>query len=226
MSYILDALKKIEHEKNKKRSGGRISVSNNLFEERVQPTGKAGVWKLVVLIAGVSLLACAGTWFFLGGNRIKNTPPVQLSAPLPVVPVPPPAPPAAPSVPVVMPSSAPPNINAVAAPQKNRETEESGRFPSHAVQEAAKQVKARPVAQRLPVQLIQAPADIKLSGIAWQEDRSSRRAVINGFLLKEGAIVSGAKIVDIKADRVGFSSVAGPFEIRLDAVLPAAEVKK
>ena len=76
-----------------------------------------------------------------------------------------------------------------------------------------------------PSQTVQAPADIKLSGIAWQEERSSRRAVINGFLLKEGAVVSGAKISEILADRVRFSSAAGTFEIRLDAVLPA-EVKR
>ncbi len=72
---------------------------------------------------------------------------------------------------------------------------------------------------------VRAPADIKLSGIAWQDERSARRAVINGFLLKEGAAVSGAKIIDIQIDRVRFSSPAGQFEIKLDAVLPA-EVKR
>ncbi|GAC1466137.1 MAG: hypothetical protein PVSMB11_01550 [Desulfuromonadaceae bacterium] len=68
---------------------------------------------------------------------------------------------------------------------------------------------------------MQAPADIKLSGIAWQDERRARRAVVNGFLLKEGAVVSGAKIIDIQADRVRFSSSTGLFEIKLDAVLPA-----
>lgn len=222
MSYILDALKKNEHEKNKKRSGGRISVSSNLFEEREKPAGKAGAWKLVILITVVSLLACAGTWFVLAGSTTKNASVARPSAPLTAAPAPPPVPSAAPPVPVVMPTSVP---SVVAAPQINREPEEAGFSPSRAAQRADKQVKTRPVAQRLPVQMVPAPAEVKLSGIAWQEERSSRRAVINGFLLKEGAIVSGAKIVDIKADRVSFSSAAGPFEIRLDAVLPA-EVKR
>lgn len=222
MSYILDALKKNEHEKNKKRSGGRISVSGNLYEEWEQPAGKAGAWKLVILITVVSLLACAGTWFFLAGSTIKNASVARPSAPRPAVSAQP-VPSAAPPVPVAMPSSVPSNV--VAAPQKSKEAEEGGRSPSRTAQEPAKQVKTRPAAQRLPVQMVPAPADVKLSGIAWQEERSSRRAVINGFLLKEGAIVSGAKIIDIKADRVNFSSAAGPFEIRLDAVLPA-EVKR
>jgi general secretion pathway protein B len=80
-------------------------------------------------------------------------------------------------------------------------------------------------AQSIPAQSVVPPADIKLSGIAWQDERSARRAVINGFLLKEGAVVSGAKISEIQADRVRFASAAGTFEIRLDAVLPA-EVKR
>ena len=78
----------------------------------------------------------------------------------------------------------------------------------------------QPVAQTIP-----APADIKLSGIAWQDEKSERRAVVNGFLLKEGSLVAGAKISDIQVNKVIFSSPTGVFEIKLDAVSPA-EVKK
>ena len=87
-----------------------------------------------------------------------------------------------------------------------------------------KQIKTQPLTPKQPLQSVQAPTDIKLSGIAWQDEHSARRAVINGFLLKEGAVVSGAKIADIQADRVRFLSPTGLFEIKLDAVLPA-EVK-
>ena len=79
----------------------------------------------------------------------------------------------------------------------------------------------QPVPPPKNVPAVQAPADIKLSGIAWQDDRSARRAVINGFLLKEGAVVAGATVIDIHADRVRFSTSAGIFEIKLDSVLPA-----
>jgi general secretion pathway protein B len=85
--------------------------------------------------------------------------------------------------------------------------------------------KPQPAVPKQVAPTVPAPADIKLSGIAWQDDRSGRRAVINGFLLKEGAAVSGAKITDIQADKVRFSTPGGFFEIKLDAVLPA-EVKK
>jgi general secretion pathway protein B len=63
--------------------------------------------------------------------------------------------------------------------------------------------------------MIAAPADIKLSGIAWQDERRTRRAVVNGFLMQEGGIVAGARITDIYQDRVRFSLSGKTFEIPL-----------
>lgn len=230
MSYILDALKKIEHEKNRKSSGGRISISGDLFQERKQIAAKAGAWKVVALIAAVSLLASAGTWFVLKGSSTRKAAVIRPSAPQPSVPVtqpvvtpPAPVPIRAEAKPVVAPPAAPPV--AVSAPQKQREAAGKDAPPGRDARRQNNRIKAQPAAQQPPAQSVQAPADIKLSGIAWQDERSSRRAVINGFLLKEGAVVSGAKISEILADRVRFLSAAGTFEIRLDAVLPA-EVKR
>jgi general secretion pathway protein B len=60
-----------------------------------------------------------------------------------------------------------------------------------------------------------APENIKISGIAWQDERSARRAVVNDFLMKEGNVVSGAKILEIKQDRVRFSLSGSTFEVPL-----------
>ncbi|HXE97817.1 MAG TPA: hypothetical protein VN642_15535 [Dongiaceae bacterium] len=242
MSYILDALKKIEHEKNKKKlPDGRVSISGDLFQDRKQPPARAGFWKILVLVAAASLVTCAGTWFLLRGTGKRSTAIVRPSAPPPVasekppvavtpaaaVPVPAPAqsqlapaamtPAAVPPAPVAAAPVAAPPADAVGDDETSRRE----------ARRAQRGSKAQPPATlpKQASQTVQAPADIKLSGIAWQDDRSARRAVVNGFLLKEGAVVSGAKIIDIQADRVRFSSAAGPFEIKLDAVLPA-EVKK
>jgi hypothetical protein len=68
-----------------------------------------------------------------------------------------------------------------------------------------------------------APADIKLSGIAWQEEHRARRAVVNGFLMQEGGVVSGARITDIYQDRVRFTLSGKTFEIPLvSSAVPAA----
>jgi general secretion pathway protein B len=232
MSYILDALKKIEHEKNRKaHPDGRISISGDLFQERKQPTARAGIWKIIVLVVVASLVTCAGTWFVLKGNSTKT----KSSAVIRPVKSPPPAPVNPPAVtpaisvpvlpqptPVIAPSAAPSPVPVV---PKSRETAGDDDSSERGVRRSNKQIKAQSPPPKQTVQTVQAPADIKLSGIAWQDERTARRAVINGFLLKEGAVVSGAKITDIQTDRVRFSSSAGLFEIKLDAVLPS-EVKR
>ena len=70
-------------------------------------------------------------------------------------------------------------------------------------------------AQHQNYESMPAPADIKVSGIAWQDERNARRAVVNGFLLHEGSVVSGAKITEIRQDRVRFSQGGRTFEVSL-----------
>ena len=229
MSYILDALKKIEHEKSKKRSDGRVSLVNDLFQERKQPVSRTGIWKIAALIVVASLLAGGGTWFALHMKSARSATVARPATPPQAAPAVPPLVVPAVQIPVAIPAPAvvPPVVRspAAAAPQKNAATD--GDDDSHSTgrtRRSVAAVNAQPV-KKQPAQTVPAPADIKLSGIAWQDEQSGRRAVINGFLLKEGAVVSGSKIIDIQADRVRFSSPAGQFEIRLDAVLPA-EVKK
>lgn len=231
MSYILDALKKIEHDKNTKaRPDGRVSISGDLFQERMRPAAKSGIRRILVLVALASLVTFAVTWFVLHESGTKSAPVISRLATVPPVPATPPA--QSPVIPVPVqtqatpapaPSITPPAVAPV--PPVEKKSTEAGaddNYTAGNVRRANRPGKVRaPSSPAPPAQTVQAPADIKLSGIAWQEERTARRAVVNGFLLKEGAVVAGAKIIDIQADRVRFSSTAGMFEIKLDAVLPA-----
>lgn len=235
MSYILDALKKIEHEKNKKaRPDGRISVAGDLFQERKRPATRAGIWKILLLLAVASLMTFAGTWFLFQGSGKKSTADISPAAQPPPVPVHTPSLTAVTPEPVpAQPQPAPPLVavppSATSAPggvvPKRAETVAVDVSSARRVRSSQNEIKVQSTSPQQPVQTMQAPADIKLSGIAWQDERAARRAVVNGFLLKEGSVVSGAKITAIQADRVRFLSSAGSFEIKLDAVLPA-EVKQ
>ena len=233
MSYILDALKKIEHEKNKKaHPDGRINISGDLFQERHRPTARAGIWKIVLLIAAASLVTSAGTWFFLKGNSKKNVAVVRPAAPplpapvnLPAAPPPVPMPVQSQPAPVVVPPAAPPAAAPVSPKSAESDEDEDDHSSARSARRSKNRIKAQSPSPTQPAQTAQTPAGITLSGIAWQDERKARRAVVNGFLLKEGAVVSGARIIDIQTDRVRFSSPSGLFEIKLDAVLPA-EVKK
>ena len=221
MSYILDALRKIEHEKNKKvQPDGRVNISGDLFLERNRPGTRTSYWKVAALVVAASMVTCAGTWFVLKGNSKKNgaiiRPLVALSPVSTAQPVASPAistPPRTQPVPVAVQIPSPKRVEAAGGNNVS---------PSQEVRHPEKRPTMAPA--RMPkqtAQLVPAPADIKLSGIAWQDERAARRAVVNGFLLKEGAVVSGATIVEIQATKVRFVSAAGQFEIALDAVLPA-----
>lgn len=230
MSYILDALKKIEHEKSKKNGpAGRISISGDLFLERSRPAAKTGIWKILLLVLSVSLVTGASIWFVLQKKDTKRVAAIRpvVSPVAPIAPVTPPAMPHPALHPVQsQPAAVAVPLAAVPAAPKKIKGASGGNLTARRASLSKKQIKApQPqVYQKQTVETVPAPSDIKLSGIAWQDDRAARRVVINGFLLREGAVVSGAKITDIKADRVRLLSDSGQFELKLDAVLPA-EVK-
>lgn len=223
MSYILDALKKMEHEKAAKAApAGMTTMSGDLFRgERPRPVG-GGAWKLALAAVAAASLAVAATWFFLaptGRSPVGPSPaPAPGQAPAPAAPVaaspakpeevlPQPSPPAAPP-----PSGrtslavAPPPVSAAAAGRGGalKRMERSSALPT-----VGQDGRAAAPAQSAP------PADLTVSGIAWQEERRARRAVVNGFLLKEGSVVAGARIGEIHRDRVRFSRAGGQFDISL-----------
>jgi general secretion pathway protein B len=245
MSYILDALKKLEHEKSRKSRGdGMINISGSLFEhERPKPPGTAGR-KIALAVTVAVLMTFGATWLFLQSGKGRRSlsprpattapqtppaPPVSIviapAQPVaaPVVPVQktlPTAPPAPAQVtPVRLPARpAKPQNNAVQAATGTGNTDDEP-----AIQEQRPRTN-EPKGQALPAdQAVAAPADIKLSGIAWQEERRARRAVVNGFLMQEGGVVSGARISNIYQDRVRFLLSGKTFEIPLtSSAVPAA----
>jgi len=74
--------------------------------------------------------------------------------------------------------------------------------PLHERLEPARAAQRKPVQREAAALPQAAPADIVITGIAWQDERSLRRAVVNGALVGEGAEVAGARVVEIREDRV------------------------
>lgn len=242
MSYILDALKKLESEKAKKiRNDGVMNLSGALLQDTPRRSSGRTTGKIAAVVIIVALVAFGGGWFLMRGDKREKRPEV---APLPAVAVQPKTPPAPPAVPPMAP---PPPVTAVQPPvpasapplplgttgtpldEQQRPRIVAPPSPDDAedippARRALRQHKEkdrevpppegmRPMAQA-PV-LSAPPADIKVSGIAWQDERSARRAVINGFLLREGSTVSGARITEILRDRVRFSAGDKVFEAPL-----------
>lgn len=243
MSYILDALKKLEQEKSRKsRAVGKINITGELFgSERVRPAEGRRMWTVLIVVCAV-LVTFGTTLFFLkgkGGGRSSVSSRPNATQPGPTVNVPTPVPvPIAPAPPVqtppvqqipaapsqaVMPTSATPaTVATQPAAAEDDMSDDDGRERRRrrhkipikaAVPQAQETVGVKSGQSPVGVKTGQAPADIKVSGIAWQDDRRARRAVVNGFLLREGAIVSGAKITEILQDRVRFSLSGTTFEV-------------
>jgi hypothetical protein len=57
------------------------------------------------------------------------------------------------------------------------------------------------------------PTALKISGIVWSEERSERRAVINGVFTTEGSVIDGVKVEEIYPTRVRFSHEGRFFEV-------------
>ena len=55
--------------------------------------------------------------------------------------------------------------------------------------------------------------DITISGIAYQDERKLRRAVLNGSLVGEGAEVAGARVVEIRENKVRMSRGGQHFDV-------------
>lgn len=249
MSYILDALKKLEHEKNRKaRGNGMSSITGELFNNDQQRGEGKGAGKIVLITFFVSLVTCGATWLFLNPDKhtLKTTSASNTTASKATPPSQPqPSPAAAPSQQpqATAPAQAPtPSVQPVSLPtiQSTPTAQTFAATPSASAikqrpvtaktsasvqntEEAAALITAQELRKRIKDQKIPAaptmapPADIKLSGIAWQDDHRARRAVINGFLVQEGGTVSGARITEILQDRVRFSQSGSVFELSLSA---------
>jgi general secretion pathway protein B len=59
--------------------------------------------------------------------------------------------------------------------------------------------------------------DIRVTGIAWQNDSQSSFAMVNGRPVRQGAVVDGYKVEQIFEDSVKFSGSKGPVTIPLGA---------
>ncbi|MBI5655385.1 MAG: general secretion pathway protein GspB [Geobacter sp.] len=207
MSLILDALRKMEQDRKTRRQTAQ-DIRPEVLSYRGRPHYESQ--RTLVPLLAVALLIVAGisTGLFLyRGRSIPATSQDEYVAPpvnAPVTVQPPP--PAAPLV------TAPPAV--VQAPPPPVRTEPAALQPPVPP--------TLPIPAALPVAAPTEPAGtpaITVSGIAWQDERQRRRAVINGMLVAEGADVAGATVVEIKENRVRFSRGGKFFEIAHSSAL-------
>lgn len=231
MSSILKALKKVEEEKAA-RQGESADFARSLLrsEHRRRRSGSGALLGMLAL-----LLAVIATLWWSGW---RSAPTVQISErvevltyPEPTIVADPPVLPTAkepqvPSVPplpdaevleVVIAAPAIPRPVAPIAPIAPIAPAVVTDLPPAPV--AATPVEIPPVqvpviAQRQSVET--AFPQLQLSGIAWQEEREARLAIIDDLPVMEGMMIDGLLVEEILRDRVRFSRDGKIFELRVD----------
>ncbi|SNB45713.1 general secretion pathway protein GspB [Geobacter sp. DSM 9736] len=182
MSLILDALKKLEQEKVRQERGQKLGAA--IVAPVPRHSSRTPVIALV--LAAVSVTAVATALIVKGiGNRtidaVSTQQPLEkTSAGIVVSPLP-------------EPTSASP-----ATPLQ----------PTAILKEVAPKQHTLPSPILPPIShSMNSPEspELNVSGIAWQDEKSARRAVVNGALVAEGATIAGARLIEILPDKVRFS---------------------
>jgi len=203
MSLILEALRKMEQDRNARR-GAALNIRPEVLRYRGAPARPRPTRPYLPAVLGALLLVCGiGAGFFLKGHRAATAAP-QVTADAFVVP----AVPDLPAAPALPGASGTPGTSAAQGAALAGAEPRPAREPAAPLQERQQPAEAahpRGVHREAAATQQAAPADISVSGIAWQDERSLRRAVVNGALVGEGAEVAGARVLEIGEDRVRLS---------------------
>jgi general secretion pathway protein B len=223
MSLILDALRKMEQDR-KSRRGAAQDIRPEVLRYRgsTRPL-KTRSYLPATLGVALLLLCGVGAALLLKGHRAANVPaeavsatpaasgnldrqdtPVQPATALQPATAVQPVPPVQPVTPAL--PALPDRVVVRGAPAPAAVPETAPRVVSEpARREPVRPAQPKSVHRDTPAVTQPAPADITITGIAWQDERSLRRAVVNGALVGEGAEVAGARVVEIREDRVRLS---------------------
>lgn len=204
MSFILKALKKLEEEKAV-RTGGEVDLPRALLRADAPPVQVAPRlvrWGVIVLV----FAAGSGLTYLLTRSPVTS---VQMAQPAatptaanaPPVPAPPPA------VPVSDRLREPAPELAASGQQRKvsarRQTHPKPALPANAGVMTEQQPRVLP------------PPELRVNGIALQDDAYESVAVVNGALVRKGMTVGGIRVEEIFQDRVRFAGAAGTFEVQL-----------
>ena len=221
MSFILDALKKLEQEKAA-RKGGEINISNEIIRDTRplrRKTKRTVPVSAVLIVFGLLILAGASgayLWHKHGIDTKATIASVKYER------VPSPAedaasqdrqavarPTAPPAKPVMTATTAP-------LPRETNRRVQGERSAAQSTVNTDYEFRSKEPAREA---FGSGGLKITVSGIAWQDAPAARRAVINGDLVQEGAQVGGATVEEILPTRVRFSSGGRHFSVSISGPL-------
>ncbi len=208
MSLILDALKKLDREESSRRKG-MTNIATEILKPDISPGGvKLPRYLVAVFLAVIATVLITYAVMVMFGGPPKKLPPTASSLPAPRHQGAP-ALPAREPLRVIQDERSPVSPqNQTPAARTNTAIPKSG---NEAIRnDASKEAGITPrntekPSERVSSESAMTPPSVKLSGIIWNEEPSERRAVINGMVTSEGAVIEGMKVVEIYPNHVRFS---------------------
>lgn len=226
MSFILDALKKLEQEKAARRNAD-IKISDEIVRENRQVMRKARrsvpVSVALVSLGLVLLLGISGAflWHRHGAGDQSKVVAVNSEQKYPAAEE---VAPASQRPQMAVPAATPVRPVAAVEDESSPQPVEANRMSRRDRMEGNRTSRAdfkKRSAQPSMEVSGSGGSRLTVSGIAWQEAPSARRAVINGDLVQEGAQVGGATVEEILPTRVRFSSGGRQFTVSISGPLVA-----
>jgi len=197
MSYILDALRRADAERDRGRVPGLHAQPAGGADDDDEPGGRGGMrWGYVAVVLGLSLIVVLA-WLAFGRDKpievvVTTAPPPPVVAPVvQAAPAPAPAPVVPAPAPVAEPAPAVAADAEPAPPRPQRKTPPAKRETARAAASAsaAEEVRVYTVAE-LPEDVRRELPALSISGATYSESRSNRMLIVNGQLLHEGDLVA------------------------------------
>ncbi len=235
MSHILDALQKVQEEKTAKLKQTTITGGALLDAPTAQKPRRSRFLLVGGTVAFLLIVAVIVQNYLKPAHRSQtdlSAPAPPLSQPQPLQPATAPAPApqavtdaqqptAAPITTAALPPAPAPPVAASAATatalQAEHEEDQDTRADRRRRQQHTAAATPAASTAAAPGRVVQTstPEGIKLTGIAWQENRKMRRAVVNDILAGEGTVIAGAQIVEIRPQAVRFEKNGTLYEVTL-----------
>jgi general secretion pathway protein B len=216
VSSILKALRKLEEEKSRSREG-TPDIARDILKRG--PRRKAFPWMTFASVAVLVLAFALTGYILMGKSEFPEPPQAQAIHEMP------PAQSPAPAVSSSEQKNALQDVSAPAPPtaaaRKTPTKVPAGPAWSAEPKAAPEPVKTAPAPRPAAKEIVDPLPALTLTGIAFQEDRESRLAVINDLPVMEGTVIAGARVVEISEDRVRFNYSGRSFDVLLDGPVSA-----
>jgi general secretion pathway protein B len=223
MSVILDALKKLDREKSSRRSGTANIAVEILSPDLSRRQKRIPLYVAIALLTSIATAAITYSVMVKGGFLLKSPPPAAINPPVTnqqAAPVSIPSEPARDTRDQIIP--APPKIQSPVkskkpeAPPVEKKGDEKKINQNVSPKEADIPLeKTNVLPEHTPKGSVTTSPSLNITTIVWYEEPSTRFAMINGVIVREGSVIEGMKVEEIHPDRVRLLHKDQHFEISI-----------